>query len=1026
MNKTHHLRLAPAALVLLFLAGPAPAQVRDPKVVEFNRHIRPILSENCFQCHGPDKNQRKGDLRLDTEQGALEDRGGYRVIVEGKPDESELLKRITRTEKAGRMPPVKTGKHLSAQQVELIRRWVAQGGKYEKHWSLIPPRRRPVPTIKGQRPDNPIDAFVRMRQELHGLRPSPETDRRTLARRLSFDLLGLPPSPEEVDAFIRDTSPQAYEKHVDRLLASQHFGERLAIYWLDVVRFADTNGIHGDNHREIAPYRDYVIDSFNANKPFDRFITEQLAGDLLPGATSEQKIGSGFNKLLMTTREGGAQAKEYLAKYSADRVRNTATALLGITLGCCECHDHKFDPFTQRDFYSFAAFFADIKDVPVGVQPTTRLPTAEQEKEIRRIDGHLTALHARLEGPVPGLADSQALWEADARTRLQDGQLDWITLKPEKAVSSGKATLTVQPDLSVLSTGKNPKKDTYTVTLRTDQKGITGLRLEALGHPSFGNPGLSRGNGNFVLTEFEVTLGSKGGRATRPVKIASATADYQQGGFPVAQAIDGNRATGWAIEGHAKGGDRTAVFTLAEPIPGGPGTTLIVRLRHESQYAQHNIGRFRLSATTVAKPTLTAKGGLPGAVVQALKVEPGKRSPAQKQVLANWFRGIAPQLQPLRKEMAELQKQRDAILKAEPETLISLSGSPRTIRMLPRGNWLDESGPVVEPQTPASLSPLSVKDRRASRLDLARWMTSADNPLTARVFVNRLWKLFYGQGLVKTLDDFGAQGNWPTHPDLLDWLAVEFRESGWDVKHLIKLMVMSETYRQTSRPTEALVKADPYNQWLARQGRFRLDAEMVRDNALAVSGLLVQKIGGRSVKPYQPAGYWAHLNFPRREWQKDAGDAVYRRGVYTYWCRTFLHPSLLAFDAPSREECCVERARSNTPQQALVLLNDPTYVEAARALAEKIVRSGGKTSGDRIRFAFRQVLQRQPLPAESKLLTVLAERHLTDYRKDTAAAQELVKVGDRPVPQGMDLPELAAWTSVSRVLLNLHETITRN
>ncbi len=1017
--------LRPTILGLVALGLPCPGPAQGPGTpVAFNRHVRPILSDNCFACHGPDKGQRKGDLRLDTEQGAFADRGGYTVLVPGKPDDSELFKRISQHDKTGRMPPPKTGKTLTPAQVELVRRWIAQGAKYEKHWSLIPPSRPAVPRAAGML--GPVDAFVRQGLEQRGLKPSPEADRRTLARRLSFDLLGLPPSPEDVEAFVNDTSDRAHERLVDRLLSSPHYGERMALYWLDVVRYADTIGIHSDNHREVAPYRDYVIAAFNGNMPFDRFVTEQLAGDLLPGATTEQKIASGFNRLLMTTQEGGAQPKEYLAKYSSDRVRNTASIFLGVTLGCCECHDHKYDPFPQRDFYSFAAFFADIKDVPVGIQPTVRVPTAAQEKETRGLDSETAALRAQLDQPRPDLEEARACWEEQARAALTDGRDDWVLVRPEKAVSSGGATLTAQPDLSVLSGGKNPAKDTYTLTVPTDRKGITGLRLEALPHPSFGNAGLSRGNGNFVLTGVEVSAAIKGEKAPRPVKLASAAADFEQTGYPVAGAIDADPKTGWAVGGHEKPGERRAVFVFAEPLPGGPGTVLTVRMRHASQFPRHNVGRFRLALTAAAKPSLGGKGGLPADVVKALEADKALRTPEQMQALAKYFRSIAPQLEPQRRQLADLEKRKAAVLAAAPQTEISMTGPPRTIRVLPRGNWLDDSGPVVEPATPAVLPAPGVKGRRADRLDLARWMTAADNPLVARVLVNRLWKLFFGQGLVRTLDDFGSQGAAPTHPELLDWLAVEFRASGWDVKRLVKLIVTSRTYRQASRANDALRQADPYNQWLARQGRWRLDAEVVRDNALAVSGLLSRKVGGKSVKPYQPAGYWAYLNFPTREWQKDAGEELYRRGLYTYWCRTFPHPSLVAFDAPSREECTVERARSNTPQQALVLLNDPTYVEAARALAEQVVREGGKAVAERVRYGFRRVLQRSPQEAELKLLQRLAEKHLAFYQQERESAAELLKVGDRPAPKDLDVAELAAWTSVARVLLNLHETITRN
>jgi len=825
-----------ASLLLLcgfvLLSTSASAAAPPPEAVEFNRHIRPILANNCFACHGPDQNARKADLRLDTEE------GGTTVLQAGKPQESELFQRITNTDIDQRMPPAKFGKKLTAAQIELIRRWIAQGGKYQKHWSLLPARRPELPAAGKLGADhNAIDRFIHGRLEQEGLKLSPEADRRTLIRRLAFDLTGLPPAPEQVDAFLADKSTNAYEKLVDRLLVSPHHGERMALYWLDLVRYADTAGYHSDNHRDIASYRDYIIEAFNTNKPFDQFTLEQLAGDLLPNPTPEQKIATGYNRLLMTTEEGGAQAKEYTAKYAADRVRNVSGVWLGLTLGCAECHDHKFDPVKTRDFYRFAAFFADVKEKAVGRQDQDRLPTAEQDRRLKQLEEQLAPLQKILNSP-----------------EVDKAQAEW-----EKAL----------------------------------------------------------------------------------------------------QVKD--------------------------------------------------------------------KKGLPKDVSAALAIPADKRNTKQKQTMAAYYRGIAPQLAVPRKQLAELEKQRDEILKAAPSTLITTAVAPRQMRVLPRGNWLDETGEVVAPGVPAALSPaLDTKDRRATRLDLARWMLAAENPLTARVFVNRLWKLLFGQGLVRTLDDFGSQGQWPTHPELLDWLAVEFRDSGWNVRHLLKLMVLSATYRQASTADRALVQRDPYNTLLARQARFRLDAEMVRDNALAISGLLVPQVGGASVKPYQPAGYWAMLNFPKREWQNDQGAGLYRRGLYTYWCRTFPHPSLVAFDAPSREECTVDRPRSNTPLQALVLLNDPIYVESARAFAERIVHAGGGNIEAGLQFAFRQALGRQAGTEEIKLLQGLYHKHLQEYQTDRSAATAVLAVGARPAPMDVDATELAAWTSVARVILNLHETITRN
>lgn len=825
------------------LWGCAEVPAAEPKLkpVEFNRDIRPIFSDNCFACHGPDKNKRKANLRLDLEESLFgpkgSDRGETAILMPGKPDESELFRRITATDEKVRMPQAKFGKRLSTRQIELIRQWILQGAKWQKHWSLIPPQRPEIPTIEeSSEALQPIDRFILARMKQEGLKPVPEADKRTLVRRLYFDLIGLPPTYEDVDAFLADSSPDAYERLIDHLLASSHYGERMALYWLDLVRYGDTGGYHSDNHRDVYLYRDYVIQAFNSNKAFDQFTIEQLAGDLLPQATREQKIASGYNRLLMTTEEGGAQPKEYAAKYAADRVRNASAVWLGVTMGCAECHDHKFDPFKTKEFYRFAAFFADIQEKPVGRQDQTPLPNRQQTEQLRRLEEQIVPLQKQL-------AAAQEQWEQ-------------------------------------------------------------GLRL----------PEMRR---------------------------------------------------------------------------------------------------------------------LPKNVTDILLAEPAKRNEKQKGQLTAYYQSLVPEHKSDFERLAELQKNRKAIQDTVQTTLISIAVPPREMRVLPRGNWLSDAGETVTPGVPASLSPpLAVfmpdEKQRATRLDLARWLLAADNPLTARVFVNRLWKLMFGQGLVKTLEDFGSQGASPTHPELLGWLALEFRESGWNVKHMIKMMAMSRTYRQSSAADPELRRRDPYNQWLARQNSFRLDAEMVRDDALAISGLLSRKIGGPSVKPYQPAGYWSFLNFPKREYDSDHGENQYRRGLYTYWQRTFPHPSLLAFDAPSREECTVDRPRSNTPLQALVLLNDPTYVEAARVFAERIVRQGGNATKDRIQFAVCQALARSATDEEAKLLEALLKKHLEEFKADKSSAEALLHVGDRPQPKDIDVPELAAWTSLARVILNLHETITRN
>jgi hypothetical protein len=811
-----------------------------PKVVDFNRDIRPILSDNCYQCHGPDKNQRKAHLRLDTREGLFSSHDDLHIVVPGKPDQSELFRRITATDKSERMPEPKSGKSLTPRQTALIEKWIKQGAEWKGHWAYIKPTRPELPAVDdASYAVDAVDRFVLARLAETELRPSPEADRVTLIRRLSFDLTGLPPTKAEVDAFVNHRRPKAYENLVDRLLASPHYGERMAMYWLDLVRYADSIGYHSDNPMPVSPYRDYVIRAFNDNKRFDQFTVEQLAGDLLPGATVWQKVASGYNRLLQTTEEGGAQAKEYEAKYAADRVRNVSSLWLGATMGCCQCHDHKFDPFTMKDFYGLAAVFADVQEAAVGRrEPGMPLATPEQAAALKKLDDEMAAFQQVINTPTSALDASQAKWE----------------------------------------------------------------------------------------------------EALRLVDIRK----------------------------------------------------------------------------------------LPKTLPAVLLIEPAKRTVTQKQELAAYYRTIAPELQKVRDQLAELKGRKEALDKTIPKCLIAVSGPPRVVRIQPRGNWLDNSGEVVIPSVPKVLGQLQTQNPRATRLDLAHWLVARDNPLTARVFVNRLWMLFFGYGLARSLEDFGSQGEWPTHPELLDWLAVEFMDSGWDVKHIVKLLVMSRTYRQTSQVRPDLKDKDPYNRRYARQSRFRLDAEMVRDNALAVSGLLSEQVGGPSVKPYQPPGYWAALNFPPREWQNDHGDKLYRRGIYTHWQRSFLHPSLLAFDAPTREECIVERPRSNIPQQALVLLNDPTYIEAARAFAERIVREGGASAPDRLRWAFGCALSRQPSAEEVRVLAELYAKHASQYARDNDAAKKLLSTGAHPLAKDVDDGELAAWTSVARVILNLHETITRN
>ncbi len=998
--------------------------------LEFNRDLRPILSDKCFLCHGPDKNMRKAGLRLDVREEALADRKGVRAIVPGDPTASALVARITSHDPNTFMPPAESERTLSEEQKQTLVRWVQEGAEYQPHWSYIVPTRPTPPPADSTWARNPIDRFIVATLTQRGLTPSADADPRTLIRRLSFDLTGLPPTPEDVEAFADDTRPEAYEELVDRLLASPRFGERMAINWLDLVRYADTNGYHGDEYRSVWPYRDYVINAFNSNMPFDRFTIEQLAGDLLPNATRDQKIASGYNRLNQITAEGGAQPKEYIAIYAADRVRTTATAWMGATMGCAQCHDHKFDPYTTKDFYRFSAFFADVQETPVYSaggkwEPFMPLPTPEQEAELARIDGELAGLRAQFAADTEELRVARQQWETRLRDELADGSNDWLAVKPVALATDHETVLTLQDDASVLASGPDPDFDNYHVELRTDLAAIRGVHLEVLAHPSLPN-GLSRSNGNFVLTDFDVAIRGADG-ASRPVAIANAMASYEQGDYKVAAAIDEDPKTGWAAESYNKDGDRHAIFTFAEAQALQPGDVVLVTIKHESIHAKHTIGRFRLSLTSVASPQLPAAYRVPQEIRDIVQAAPDARTDEQRAKLDAHFRTESPELAEVRTALQQREQERNALVAQIPTTLVTVATEPRVTRVLARGNWMDESGEVVEPATPGFLPPLGVADRRATRLDLAHWLVDEKNPLTARAFVNRTWKLLFGTGISKVLDDLGGQGEWPKHPELLDWLAVEFRESGWDMKHLIKTIVMSSTYRQASEMSEDVYEADPYNRLLARQSRFRLNAEMVRDNALAVSGLLRETLGGPSVFPYQPDGYWDNCNTFTGPliYTTSSDENQYRRGLYTIWKRSFLHPSILAFDAPTREECTAERTLSNTPLQALVLLNDPTYVEAARAFAEHILTEGGASSVERIQWAFRRALNRPATADEHQLLADLRTKHHGEYTANPAAADALLKAGLAPVPEGIDKIELAAWTNVARVILNLHETITR-
>ncbi|MFM8579135.1 MAG: PSD1 and planctomycete cytochrome C domain-containing protein [Planctomycetaceae bacterium] len=818
-----------------------------PASIVFNRDIRPILSDACFACHGPDAGKRQADLRLDLRDEAV----AAGAIVPGKAAESPLIDRILATDPEIVMPPPEAHKTLDARQKDLLSRWIDAGAPYQRHWAYEKPVRPDVPAG-----ESAIDLLIDRALSEAGLTALGEADRRTLIRRLSFDLTGLPPKAAEVEAFLADQSPDAYERVVERLLASPHHGERMAVAWLDVVRFADTIGYHSDNPRNIWPYRDYVIASFNANKPFDRFTREQLAGDLLPDANQETRVGSAFNRLLLSTEEGGAQPRDYEARMLTDRVRAVGAVWLGQTTGCAQCHDHKFDPFTMRDFYSLGAFFADIQEPILGRREEGMVVgTPDEVARLAELAAALAAARKAFDAVVPRLDAAQAQWEAD-------------------------------------------------------------------------------------VVAYKVTL---------PELVEGAT-------------------------------------------PSAADRSLAVQAS------------------------------------AAVRKETSKRNGPEQKAIQDYFRSKATTRFRIEIDaVAVAEKARNDHYGPLAKCLVSIhTDSRRAVRILPRGDWMNESGEIVKAALPRFLAgDPPPEGRDLTRLDLAQWVLSPDNPLTARVVMNRLWKQFFGAGLSRVLDDLGGQGEPPSHPELLDWMACEFRESGWDMRHMIRRIVSSRAYRRASVAPAALHAAAPSNRWLARQSAWRLEAELVRDTALAVSGLLSPTIGGPSVRPYQPDGYWENLNFPTRTYVADSGAAQHRRGLYTWWQRSFLHPSLLAFDAPPREECCAERTRSNIPQQALVLLNDPTYVEAARGLATAILREGGSGDEERIAWAWRRVLQRAPRVEEMETILPLVKARRSDYADEPEAAAALVQTGVAARPDELPAIELAAWTHVARVLLNLHETITR-
>ena len=1003
--------------------------------LEFNRDIRPILSEQCFTCHGFDTHQRKGQLRLDIRDEALHGgKSGKPAIVSGRPESSELVRRLLTTDPEDLMPPPDSGKSLTAAQRETLRRWVAEGAVYQEHWAFLAPKTPVTPAIRSNSwVRNPIDFFTAARMESLGLTPRPEADRMALIRRLALDLTGLPPTPADVETFVADNDSQAYEHLVRRLLDSPHYGERMAIEWLDAARYADTHGYHIDSARDMTAWRDWVIRAFNDNKPFDQFTVEQLAGDLLakeksPIAGSRDAdllVASGFNRNHMINYEGGAIPEEYAAAYVHDRVNATATVWLGLTMACAQCHDHKYDPLTMRDYYSFYAFFNNVPENGLdgrngNAAPVVRLPTENQAAELARLSAKLEEWNHRLASPDAEVDAAQSAWETEHKTQ---GAAAWTPAEVVELKSDQGTEFRRLDDGSYLATGTAPEKEVYTFTIKPALHQITGIRVEALADDSLPSHGPGRHpNGNIGLSDIRVN-------GTEALKIKSATADFSQADHAVAQAFDGDDSSAWTILPQS-GRNHAAVFVLEQPfLPGTNGGPLTVQLMFHSPYVQHEIGRVRVSLTSTPEPR--EPSGLPDAVREALAKAAGERTEEQRASVRKYYREeVSPVAREWREQQVALRKQRESIEGKIPTAMVMGDmGSMRETHMLNRGQY-DQPGAVVTAATPAALPPLPPGEA-PNRLGLARWLVSNQQPLTPRVIVNRYWQMYFGQGLVKSAENLGSQGDLPTHPELLDWLAVEFVRSGWNVKHIQELIVTSATYRQSSAAPREQVVADPENRLLARGPRVRLGAEFIRDMALSVSGLLNPRIGGESVLPYQPSGLWEELMsredndaFTAQKYSQDHGEKLYRRTMYTFVKRTAVHPSLATFDAPDRQVCTVRRPRTNTPLQALALMNDPTYVEASRVLGERLLASSTDDVA-RVETAFRLVLARAPKAAELAIVRRLLEEQRSHFGTKPEAADKLLRVGERPVGSGVNPAELAAWTVVASTLLNLDEAITK-
>lgn len=995
--------------------------------VDFKRDVEPIFQANCYQCHGAKK--ASSQLRLDLKSAAM--KGGISgvVIIPGKSKDSRLLQRILGLNDEARMPM--GGQPLKPEQIELIKRWIDEGAVWPdqsqfsdprseipKHWAFVAPVRPTLPNVKNSVwTRTPIDGFILAGIEKHGLSPSPEASKETLIRRLSLDLTGLPPTLKEIDDFLADTSPQAYERLVDRLLASPHYGERWGRWWLDAARYADTNGFEKDLPRSIWPYRDWVIRAFNADKPFDQFTIEQLAGDLLPNSTLEQRVATGFLRNSMLNQEGGVDPEQFRVEGLIDRVDAVGKTFLGLTINCAQCHNHKFDPIAQKEYYQFYAFLNSDDE------PELEVPDAKVTKKREEILSKIAKLEDGLMAQTPDWQQRLNRWES----QQQYDESQWTPLKDGEIFASFGVKFDKLEDGSFIAKGDNSTSNNYKITARTSLKNITGLKIEFLTDSNLPRSGPGRApDGSFYVSEFSVEAApaSKPEAAVK-VSLTNATADFERPEFPVKNVIDGDLKTHWNSDAGngRRNQDRRMVFATAQPMGFEGGTILNFQLAQKfdesikSGNVMPNIGRFRILVTTAKDPKADP---LPTSVRRLLAIPAGKRTKEQQQEIFSFYRTTVA-------AWSDANKQADDLLKDWPygATTLALSarGILRETHIFRRGDW-KRPGDAVTPGTPAALHPFP-KDAPPNRLGLAQWLVAKNNPLTARVIVNRVWQQYFGTGLVTTPEDFGARCERPSNPELLDWLAVEFMESGWSIKHLHRLIVNSAVYRQSSKLTPKLQEVDPTNTLLAHAPRLRVDAEIIRDVAMAASGLLSPKMFGPPVYPPIPDGVLSLGYGAQLPWPTATGEDRYRRAMYTFWKRAVPYPSMIVFDQPNGDFSCTRRIRSNTPLQALTTLNDQVFMEAAQGLALRVFKEGGKSDGEKMAYAFRLCTGRKPDDFEVKQLLALLTDQQTIFNGRTAAAVYVSSSDLNKLPEDIDLHKLAPWTMVARVLLNLDETITK-